>query len=98
MTQLQQMETHQACVLLKNYFLIPKLQYVPRTLPAYHQAECLDNFDTVSRDAVIRVSNVPLEDWSWNEAPLPVSHEGLSLLKNFHFAFICFELSSNESG
>ena len=43
--RLQLIENHQAFVLLKNCFSLPKLQYVLRTSPAYKQEAELEAFD-----------------------------------------------------
>ena len=95
-TRLEQIDSHQAFILLKNSFSIPKLQYVLRSSPAYQHGECLSGFDLALREAVTRVTNVPLDNVSWNQAALPVSHGGLGFRRAGDIALPAF-ISSMHS-
>ena len=71
-SKLEVLNPHQAFVLLKNAFAIPKLQYLPRASPAYLCGEMLSVFDRALFDTLGRVANVSLEGdrvrsfWSWS--------------------------------
>ena len=60
-SKLEVLNPHQAFVLLKNAFAIPKLQYVLRALPAYLCREELRIFDRALFGSLGRVANVSLE-------------------------------------
>ena len=60
-SKLEVLNSHEAFVLLKNAFVIPKLQYVLRTSPAYLCGEELNVFDRALFDSLRRVANVSLE-------------------------------------
>ena len=63
---------HQAFVLLKKTFAIPKLQYVPRASPAYWCREELHIFNRALIDPVGRVANLSLEGVVCKQARFPV--------------------------
>ena len=60
-SKFEALNTHQAFVLLKNVFAIPKLQYVLRASPAYLYREKLRVFHRALFDSLRRVANVSLE-------------------------------------
>ena len=60
-SKLKVLNPHQAFVLLKNAFAIPKLQYVLRASPVYLCREELRVFDRALFDSQGRVANVSLE-------------------------------------
>lgn len=66
-TRLEQIDSHQAFVLLKSSLFNPKLQCMLRSSTAYQYNECLDRFDLVLRNVVTRASNVPLDYRSCTE-------------------------------
>ena len=76
-SKLELVDNHQAFVLLRNAFAIPKLQYILRASPAFLCVEQLRLFDESLRDALARVTNVEMEDASWVQASLPVGLGGL---------------------
>ena len=61
-SKLDGLNPHQAFVLLKNAFAIPKLQYVLGASPAYLYREELCSFDRALFGSVGRVDNVSLEE------------------------------------
>ena len=77
--RLEQLESHQAFVLLKSCFAIPKLQYILRASPAYKQSDDLSRFDDSLVGALAAVTNVRLEGHSLAQAVLPVSLGGLGV-------------------
>ena len=76
-SKLEVMNPHQAFVLLKNVFVIPKLQYVLRASPAYLCGEELSVFGRALFDYLGRVANVLLEGVACKQAGLPVSFGSL---------------------
>ena len=72
-SKLEVLNPHQAFVLLKNAFAIPKLQYVLRASPAYLCGEELSVFDRALFESLGRVANVSLEEDVCKKAGLPVS-------------------------
>ena len=60
-SKLEVLNPHQAFVLLKNAFAIPKLLYVLRASPAYLCREVLLIFDRALFDSLGRVANLSLE-------------------------------------
>ena len=76
-SKLEVLNPHQAFVLLKNAFAIPKLQYLLRASPAYLCGEMLSVFDRALFDTLGRVANASLEGDVCKQAGLPVSFGGL---------------------
>ena len=72
-SKLEVLNPHQAFVLLKNAFAIPKLQYVLRSSPDYLCGEELSVFDRALFDSLGRVTNVSLEGDVCKQAGLTVS-------------------------
>ena len=71
-SKLEVVDNHQAFVLLRNAFAIPKLQYVLRASPAYACSGGLRSFDFSLREALARITNVEMKNDSWVQATLPV--------------------------
>ena len=79
-SKLYVLNPHQAFVLLKNAFAIPKPQYVLRASPAYLYGEELSVFDRALFGSLGRVANVSLEGDVSKQAGLPVSFNWRSWL------------------
>ena len=89
---------HQAFVLLKNAFALPKLQYVLRTSPAYLCSEELRLFDRALIDSLGRVANVSFEKDVFKQAGLPVSFGNLGCRRAGDIALPSFTASMNSVG
>ena len=76
-SKLEELNPHQAFILLKNAFAIPKLQYVLRPLLAYLCREELRVFDRALFDSLEKVAKVSLEGDVCKQAGFPVSFGGL---------------------
>ena len=76
-SKLELLERHQAFVLLKNVFAIPKLQYILRASPAYLCSDELHTFDGALLESLGRVTNVSFEGDAMKQAGFPVSLGGL---------------------
>ena len=74
-SKLEVLNPHQAFVLLKNAFAIPKLQYVLRASPAYLCGEELSVFVRALFDSLGRVANVSLEGDVSKQAGLADTNE-----------------------
>ena len=72
-SKLEVLNPHQALVLLKNAFAIPKLQYVLRASPAYLCREELRIFDRALFGSLGREANVLLEGNVCKQAGFPLN-------------------------
>ena len=97
-SKLEVLNPHQAFVLLKNAFAIPKLQYVLRASPAYLCGEELSVFDRALFDSLGRVANVSLEGDVCKQAWLPVSFGGLGCRRAGDIALPSFIATKNSVG
>ena len=89
-SRLSQIDQHQAFVLLKNSFAIPKLTYLLRSSRAFQQIDLLQEFDSTLRDAMSSIMNIEFTDDSWTQACLPVRAGGLGIRKSEDIALPCF--------
>jgi len=87
--KLELIDNHQALVLLRSCFAIPKLQYVLRASPAYTAVE-LDSFDSAVKTALCSLTNVCIDGESWSQATLPVELGGLGIRKARDIALPAF--------
>ena len=81
------LSAHDAFILLRHSFTIPKLQYLLRTAPCY-QSEALVEYDNTLQYIMGKVTNTAV-DKAWKQASLPVKLSGLgvgSAVEVAHFA------------
>ena len=97
-SRLEVLDAHQAFVLLRGSFAIPKLQYVLRASPAYLQRAELLSFDESLRVAVASITNVALQGSSWDQACLPVNSGGLGFRRAADVSLPAFLSSLHASG
>ena len=97
-SKLEVLNSHQAFVLLKNDFAIPKLQYVLRSSPAYLCREELRIFDRALFGSLGRVANVSLEGDVCKQAGFPVNFGGLGCRRAEDIALPSFLSSMNSVG
>ncbi|XP_074039515.1 uncharacterized protein [Leptinotarsa decemlineata] len=71
--------THVAFHLLKNSLAIPKLSYILRCSPTWHDEQGLQNVDDELRRMLELITNNRIEDETWLQASLPVSRGGLGI-------------------
>ena len=78
--RLEYLTSHDALVLLRNSFAIPKLQYLLRTAPCF-KSTSLQVYDDSLRKILCAVVNINLgpQDPAWQQATLPVKLGGLGL-------------------
>ena len=77
--RLHLLHSHDALLLLRHSFSIPKILYILRTAPCFLSAS-LEAYDNLLRAILSNISNVCLEEDSvWAQASLPVSAGGLGV-------------------
>ena len=100
-SKLEVLNPHQAFVLLKNAFAIPKLQYVLKPSPAYLCREELRVFDRALFDSLGRVANIPYvssEGDVCKHAGFPVSFADLGCSRAGDITLPSFIASMNSVG
>ena len=97
-SKLKVLNPHQAFVLLKNAFAIPKLQYVLRASSAHLCREELRIFDRALYGSLGRVANLSLEGDVCKQAGFPVNFGGLGCRKAEDIALPSFLASMNSVG
>ena len=93
-SRLNLIDPHQAFVLLKHSFAIPKLIHLLRASPAYQQEVILQEYDSTVRDAMSFIMNVDFSENAWTQASLPVRSGGLGIRKAVDIALPCYISSS----
>ena len=89
-SRLDVIDPHQAFVLLKHSFAIPKLTYLLRSSPAFQQEDLLKDFDTIIRASISKITNINFSEDSWTQASLPTRSGGLGIRKSVDIALPCF--------
>ena len=97
-SKLEVLNLHQAFTLLKNYFAIPKLQYVLRTSPSYLRREKLRIFDRAFFGSLGRVANVSFEGNVGKPAGFLVNFGGLGCTRAKDIVLPSFLASMNSVG
>ena len=95
--RLKTIDPHQAIVLLKSAFSLPKILYTLRSSPAYKNMNILREWDSVLRSALSDIANVALPEESWTQASLPVDLGGLGLRRAEDIALPAFLSSISAS-
>ena len=62
-------------VLLRSCLSIPKIMFTLRTTDPLHRQGLWQNFDNITRDNLSKILGVPVNNWQWSQAQLPVSSE-----------------------
>ena len=88
--KLKRIDPHQATVLLKNAFSLPKLLFTLRSSPAYLEEELLARFDESVREALSSITNIAFNDDSWSQATLPIHLGGIGIRRAQDLALPCF--------
>ena len=88
--RLDLIDPHQAFVLLKHSFSIPKMYYLLRSAPAYKQADLLESYDQTVRESLSRITNINYSNMAWAQASLPVRSGGLGVRKANDIALPCY--------
>ena len=93
--RLQHIPSHDALVLLRNSFAIPKLLHLLRSSPSFLSSR-LKDCDLTLRSAISTITNSHLDDDAWTQASLPVKAGGLGIRSAVHLAPSAF-LSSTSA-
>ncbi len=96
--RLQMLTAHDALVLLRNSFSLPKLLYILRTAPCFRSAT-LETYDDCLREILDGVTNNLLErdSQAWVQAILPVKLGGLGIQSAVNIAPSAFLASVHSS-
>ena len=94
--RLQYVSAHDALLLLRNSFAIPKLLYLLRSSPSFLSPKVKD-YDDVLRSIVGSVANTRLGDNAWSQASLPVKAGGLGIRSAVQLAPSAFLSSAAAS-
>ena len=89
-SKLNLIDPHQAFVLLKNSFAIPKMTHLLRSSPAYMQEDLLKEYDSEIRDSMSLITNIDFSDNAWTQASLPIQYGGLGIRKALDIALPCY--------
>ena len=94
--RLHHISAHDALLLLRNSFAIPKLLYLLRSAPSFLSTK-LEEYDTELRSIVSAIANTKLDDTAWSQASLPVKAGGLGIRSDVHLAPSAFLSSTSAS-
>ena len=72
-------DPHTEFVLLRSCLALPKMSFLLRAVDTTRHAPLLQDFDRVTREALIRILGAPVDDRTWQQGKLPVSMGGLGL-------------------
>ena len=89
-SRLNSIDPHQAFVLLKNSFAIPKLTYLLRSSRAFQETDLLEEIDMTLRNSMSSIVNIDFTNESWAQASLPARSGGLGIRKSADIALPCF--------
>ena len=78
-SRLGKIDRHSAMYLLRNCFAMPKLTYFLRSSPCFLKPTILESYDTIIKNALVKILNIQLPEDAWNQATLPVAKGGLGL-------------------
>jgi len=92
------MTVHDALILLRNCFALPKLLYTLRTAPCF-RSSTLQTYNDCLREILGSVTNNQLERDSsaWTQATLPVKHGGLGIRSAVCVATSAYLASTSSS-
>ena len=96
--RLKFLTAHDALVLLRNCFALPKLLYTLRTAPCF-RSTTLETYDDCLREILSTVTNNQFQPGSsaWTQATLPVKFGGLGIRSAMDVAPSAFLASRNSS-
>jgi len=96
--RLKKLSAHDAILLLKHSFALPKLLYNLRTSPCF-LSPVLQEYDSLLKSIVEQITNVPFNDNdpAWTQATLPVKMGGLGIRSAVQLAPSAFLASAAAS-
>ena len=96
--RLHHLHSHDAIILLRHSFAIPKMMHLLRTSPCFDSPR-LQVYDDLLRSILSNVTNIRFEenDSSWLQATLPVNMGGLGIRSAVHLAPSAFLASADGS-
>ena len=96
--RLKRLTAHDALLLLRNCFALPKLMYILRTAPCF-RSPALQSYDDCLREILSHVTNNHLESdgSAWEQATLPVGLGGLGIRSAVDVAPSAYLASTHSS-
>ncbi len=94
--RLHLLSSHDALVLLRYSFALPKLMYSLRSCPCF-MSSALESYDHLLRSIVSDITNCCLDNSAWTQCSLPVSLGGLGIRSALHLAPIAYLASTAAS-
>ena len=96
--RLKRLTAHDALLLLRNCFALPKLMYILRTAPCF-RSPALQSYDDCLREILSHVTNNHLESdgSAWEQATLPVGFGGLGIRSAVDVAPSAYLASTHSS-
>ena len=96
--RLHLLPAHDAILLLRHSFTIPRLLYCLRSSPCFI-SPCLKSYDNELRRIISRIFNIPLveNEVMWSQASLPVRFGGLGIRSTVQLAPSAFLASAAAS-
>ncbi len=93
--RLHHISAHDALILLRNSFAIPKLLYTLRTAPCFH-SPALGSYDQELQSIVSNITNIHFspDDPAWSQATLPIRLGGLGIRRAVQLAPSAFLASA----
>ena len=88
------LDAHYAFYLLKNCFSLPKLLYYLRTSPCFEELDLLQQYDSIIRKSLSKISNVNFIESSFSQAIISVSKGGIGIASASQIAFPAFLASA----
>ena len=96
-SRLCHLSKHDALILLRHSFAIPKILYILRTAPCF-SSPCLKMYDQELRSILSEVLNISLlSDFAWSQATLPVGFGGIGVRSAVQLAPSAFLASAAGS-
>ena len=97
--RLRHLFAHDALILLRHSFAIPKILYSLRTSPCFSCTSYLEAYDEVLRNALSTITNITFDvnDSCWTQASLPVKFGGLGIRSAVQLAPSAFLASAAGS-
>ena len=88
------LDAHYAFYLLKNCFSLHKLWYFLRTSPCFEELDLLQQYDSIIRKSLSKISNVYFNESSYTQAILPVFKGGIGIASASQIALPAFLASA----
>lgn len=79
--KLNHINVHVAFVILRFCLFVPKFTYYLRCSQLWKYPQLTQQLDSIMRDTLVNIFNIPLDDRAWDQATLPIRLGGLGIRK-----------------